>query len=219
MRPPIFYGRRQGRRLNQDLQHHAETHLLQNILKPEDWLSWQGPIWLEIGIGNGEHMLALAARHPDHLFIGCEPFRNGVVRASRDLAKARLANIKLWPDDARPLMASLPDKLLQGLIILFPDPWPKRRHKERRLLGPALWPEIVRLLKPGGELRFASDHAGYVAWAMHHLSWCKRECEPLHWENHDPNQWHQRPHAWPATRYEEKRLAGPPVWLQFRRLT
>jgi len=122
--------------------------------------------WLEIGFGGGEHMTAQAARRPDVLIIGAEPFQNGVASALRHIDEAGLTNVRVLDGDARDLMARLPDASLERVFILFPDPWPKARHNKRRIVQAEAVAEFARLLKRGGTLRFASDWADYVDWSL-----------------------------------------------------
>ena len=126
-------------------------------------------VWLEIGFGGGEHLAAQAARHPDILMIGCEPFLNGVASALRHIDEGGLKNVRLHADDARDVIAALPDASLDRVMILFPDPWHKARHNKRRLLSDAIAAEIARLLKPGGTLRFVTDWKDYADWALERL--------------------------------------------------
>src|SRR5439155_8581182 len=123
-------------------------------------------VWLEVGFGGGEHLAEQAARRPDVLMLGAEPFLNGVASALRHIDERGLANVRLHAGDARELMAALPDASLDRLIVLFPDPWPKARHHKRRLIQPAFLDEAARLLKRGGRLRFATDWADYADWTL-----------------------------------------------------
>src|SRR5579862_300500 len=116
-------------------------------------------VWLEIGFGGGEHMAAQAARRPDILIVGAEPFQNGVASAVRHIGEQALANVRVHDGDARELMTQMPDASLDRAFILFPHPWPKSRHNKRRLVQAETVAELARLLKPGGRLRFASDWA------------------------------------------------------------
>ena len=110
--------------------------------------------------------------------------------------------LRLYIGDARDLLEQLPDALFDRIFILFPDPWPKRRHHKRRLIQAATLDLLARVLKDGGELRFATDDAGYLAWAL------ERFCDhpALAWQVSGPADWRRRPDDWPATRYEEKAL-------------
>jgi tRNA (guanine-N7-)-methyltransferase len=171
-------------------------------------------VWLEIGFGGGEHMAAQAAAHPDILIIGAEPFQNGVASALRHIDEGGLSNVRLHDGDVRELLARLPDACLSRVFILFPDPWPKARHHKRRLIQPELAAELARLLKPGGDLRFASDWADYVDWTLAAL-----QANPdFTWTAEAADDWRAPPADHVTTRYEEKRLGDcRPVFLDFRR--
>jgi tRNA (guanine-N7-)-methyltransferase len=170
--------------------------------------------WLEIGFGGGEHMAAQAARAPDVLILGAEPFQNGVASAVRHIDEQGLANVRLHDDDVRELMARLPDAALARVYILFPDPWPKARHNKRRLVQADLAADLARLLQPGGRLRFASDVAHYVDHALATIT-----ANPaFRWTAEAAADWRVPPPDHITTRYEEKRLGDcAPVFLDFVR--
>ena len=171
-------------------------------------------VWLEIGFGGGEHMAAQAAANPDALILGAEPFLNGIASGLRHIDEARLTNIRDHDGDARELMARLPDQRLDRAFILFPDPWPKTRHHKRRIIQDDTVAELARLLKPGAPLRFASDVAHYVDWALEKIT-----ANPAFaWTAERANDWRARPADHVTTRYEEKRLGDcAPVFLDFTR--
>jgi tRNA (guanine-N7-)-methyltransferase len=171
-------------------------------------------VWLEIGFGGGEHMAAQAGRHPDALVLGCEPFVNGVASGLRHIDEAGLTNVRVHDGDARELMARLPDGSLDRIFVLFPDPWPKTRHHKRRIIQPETVAEFARLLKPGAPLRFASDVAHYVDWALEHI-----QASPhFVWTARAAADWRNPPADHVTTRYEEKRLGDcAPVFLDFIR--
>ena len=172
-------------------------------------------VWLEIGFGGGEHLAAQAARRPDALFLGAEPFVNGVASALRHIHEQGLDNVRLWPGDGRELMAALPAASLSRLIVLFPDPWPKIRHHKRRLVGPAFADEAARVLAPGGRLRFATDWADYADQALDVLA---RHAD-FAWAAERADDWRVAPGDHVTTRYELKRLGDcAPIWLEFARV-
>lgn len=170
--------------------------------------------WLEIGFGGGEHMAAQAGRHPDVLILGAEPFTNGVASAVRHIDEQGLSNVRLHDGDVRELMTRLPDASLTRVFILFPDPWPKARHNKRRLVQAETVAELARVLRPGGRLRFASDWADYVDWALARIS-----ADPAFtWTAARADDWRVPPGDHITTRYEEKRLGDcAPAFLDFVR--
>jgi tRNA (guanine-N7-)-methyltransferase len=172
-------------------------------------------VWLEIGFGGGEHMAAQADLHRDTLIIGAEPFQNGVASALRHIDEADLTNVRVLDGDVRELMGYLPDASLDRVFVLFPDPWPKARHHKRRVIQAQTVADLARLLKPGGQLRFASDVAHYVDWALA-LFLANPAFE---WTANKVSDWCAPPADHITTRYEEKRLGDcAPVFLDFVRL-
>ena len=172
-------------------------------------------VWLEIGFGGGEHLAEQASRHPDVLMIGCEPFLNEVASALRHIDERGLKNVRLHADDARDVMAALPDVSLDRVMILFPDPWHKARHNKRRLIQEDSAAGIARLLKPGGRLRFVTDWKDYAEWALERF-----ERTPGLVRQVDPSDdGFTAPADHVVTRYEEKKLGDtPPIFLDFRRV-
>lgn len=224
-RRETLYGRRRGRTLR---RHRADllTTLLPRLrLDPpepggriEPAALFPHPVtdvWLEVGFGGGEHLAAHAAAHPDIGLIGCEPFVNGVAGLLKLVDDGGLANVRIVPDDARPLLDALPDASVGRCFVLFADPWPKVRHHRRRFIGPENLDRLARVLKPGAELRLASDDIGLVRWMLEH-TWRHPAFE---WLARGPDDWRRRPPDWPPTRYEEKAIAAgrQPVFLRFRR--
>ena len=171
-------------------------------------------VWLEIGFGGGEHLAEQAARRPDVLLLGAEPFLNGAASMLRHIEARALTNVRLHVGDARDLLAVLPDASLQRVFILFPDPWPKVRHHKRRLIQPAMIGDLVRGLAPGGRLRFATDWADYADWSLERL----RATAGLAWTATRADDWRLAPADHVATRYQAKGLGDiSPVYLDFVR--
>lgn len=174
-------------------------------------------VWLEVGFGSGEHLLAQAASHPRVGIIGCEPFINGMAALLMEIVRepARAANIRVLMDDARPLIAALPAASLSKVFVLFPDPWPKARHAKRRFISPENLDALARVMKPGAELRVASDDEGYISWTLEHAP-----VHPAFMPLRTAAEWRQRPaQGWPGTRYEAKARAQgrTPAFFAFRR--
>lgn len=184
-------------------------------LEPAELFPPATPLWLEIGFGGGEHLVEMAARHPETGFIGCEPFLTGVAKVLGARAERGLDNIRIVVDDARVLLDLLPARSLQRIYVLFPDPWPKTRHHKRRIVNPATVAAFARVLQSGGELRLASDD---MAYASVMLETVLREPGFI-WLAERARDWRCRPPDQIATRYEMKaaRAGRPSRYLCFRR--
>ena len=181
---------------------------------PADLMPGAEEVWLEIGFGGGEHMASQAARAPNVLIIGCEPFLNGVASAVRHVDEQGLKNVRIKDGDARELIGHLPDACLNRVFILFPDPWPKARHHKRRIVQPEVLADLARVMKPGGKLRFATDVAGYADWALERVL----ASPDFKWAAERADDWRVPPADHITTRYEEKRLGDcEPVFFDFIR--
>lgn len=169
-------------------------------------------VWLEIGYGGAEHLLWQAGQHRDTGLIGCEVFEDGVVKALAGIESAGLDNVRLYADDARELLRWLPPACLERVFILFPDPWPKKRHVKRRLIQPAFLAMLARVMAPGGELRIATDIGDYARTMLLAL----RQHPEFVWTAKGPRDWRERPADWPETRYEAKGKAAARRCYYFR---
>lgn len=174
------------------------------------------PLHFEIGFGGGEHLAQRAASLPGDLFIGAEPFLNGVARALGHVEEGGLDNIRIAHGDALPVLERVPDGGLAMVYLLHPDPWPKARHAKRRMVNDGPLALIARKLRSGGELRLGTDHPVYL---RHALMVLRRFSGSLEWLVDGPASWRERPADWPETRYEAKaRRGGGEVWyLRYRR--
>ena len=119
---------------------------------------------LEIGFGGGEHLLHAARENPAIGFIGVEPFESGLAKAATVIGREALKNIRLYDEDAAPLLDWLPPASLARVDLLFPDPWPKKRHWKRRFVNAANLDRIARVLRADGIFRFATDIDDYAEW-------------------------------------------------------
>jgi len=222
---PRLYGRRKGRPLNA-----RKTALMRDLLpRLQIVLSNHPPLAggshaqsaygegsnitiLEIGFGGGEHLAAQAALHADKNFIGCEPFVNGIASLLDHIDRQNLKNIRIFPDDARLLLEALPDNALEACFILYPDPWPKKRHTERRIVNPDTLDLLARTLKPGAELRLATDVEPLANWMRDQILG-----HPAFEITYDSPT---TPPGWIQTRYEKKgeKEGRTPHYLIARRL-
>ncbi len=170
---------------------------------------------LESGFGGGEHLIAEAERHPRTGFIGVEPFVNGMAKALAAIEERKLRNIRLHHGDATDLLAWLPAAGLARVDLLYPDPWPKRRHWKRRFVQDASVAQIARILRRDGEFRFASDIPDYVAWTLLRLM----RSPDFGWTAEQADDWRLPWPGFTSTRYEAKakREGRVPCYLIFRR--
>lgn len=227
-----FYGRRHGKKLKG-----TRIFLMEQLLPRLEIKDPDGPIdlktlypftpkalWLEVGFGGGEHLAQMAKEHKDIGFIGAEPFVNGVAsllahlngswgRAANEtrlLEEGRSDNVRIYADDVRKLFPFFTDESFERIFVLYPDPWPKARHEDRRFLGPKNLKEIARLLISGGELCVATDVASYAVWTIQ-----QAESSDLFIQTNEDI--YQSPPDWVSTRYEQKGLkAGRrPVYLTY----
>lgn len=177
--------------------------------------SANGGVWLEIGFGGGEHLAWQARENPDIGIIGCEVFENGVASLLRAVERDALENVRIAMADARLLLERLPAGSLSRAFLLFPDPWPKRRHASRRFLQRETLDLLAQAMRDGAELRAASDDPKMQAWMLKQLL----ESPDFIWTARAAADAFGRPDDWPGTRYEAKAVAAGrrPIYLTFRR--
>lgn len=214
-----LYGRRQGHKLRMG-QAALVEEMLPRLEVPEsgplDATSLFGddgdsrrPIEFEIGFGSGEHLAAQAEARPDHGFVGCEPFINGVVGALTHVRDRDLHNVRIHMGDALEVLERFADASLDRVYLLHPDPWPKARHAKRRMMNHGPLDLIARKLKPGGEFRLGTDDPTYCRWSMMVMA-ARRD---FVWQARNAADFLTRPDDWPETRYERKaRSKGHEVW-------
>lgn len=222
--PLRFYGRRKGQPLTDRQQRLLDDALPKYALTldtvPRDLVTLfeNSPdnVRMEIGFGGGEHLAAMAKSHSEIGYIGCEPFVNGVVKLLTIIEETGLHNIRIYRDDSRPFLEALPANSIAQIDLLYPDPWPKRRHWKRRFFIAENLDRMARVLKPGGYLRFATDIEDYVSWALEQA----RAQTSFEWVADKDHHWFKPWDGWPGTRYEAKaiREGRRPHYLTFRRV-
>ncbi|MDR6815955.1 tRNA (guanine-N7-)-methyltransferase [Neorhizobium sp. 2083] len=219
-----FFGRRKGKQLRErqaegiatllpalklDLQAPAPATLSEIFPIPVEELR------LEIGFGGGEHLVHRAQENPQTGFIGVEPFVNSMAKLLSRVDELGLKNIRVYDDDATQVLDWLPDASLDRIDLLYPDPWPKRKHWKRRFVSEVNLDRFHRVLKPGGLFLFASDIDTYVNWTLTHC----RDHGGFQWQAEQSSDWLTPFAGWPGTRYENKarREGRSSAYLTFRR--
>ncbi|MEI4197659.1 tRNA (guanine(46)-N(7))-methyltransferase TrmB [Roseovarius sp. E0-M6] len=222
-----FYGRLKGKALKPSQKRYLEEDLAALSPGPVGWEEnpdrtpldletrfGARPVWLEIGFGGGEHLVHQAAENPHVAIIGAEPFINGVAMLLGKIRRAGVANLAVHPGDARDLFDVLPDASISRAFLLYPDPWPKKRHHRRRFVTPEHLGPLARVMAPGAILRVATDIPDYVRQTLEEV--------PRHgfeWLAKRPADWREPWEDWQSTRYEKKALreGRVPHYLTFRR--
>ena len=221
------FGRRRARTLNA-----RQSGLVEGLLPPlrldlntptvpadrlaERLMPGARAVWLEIGFGGGEHLIAQSEVHADVAFIGCEPFIDGVVKVLSAIEERKLGNIRLHDDDARDVLRWLPEASIDRAFVLFPDPWPKAKHRKRRLVSAATLALLARVMKPGAELRVATDIGDYARTILQAMA----QQSAFRWTAMCPADWRIQGDDWPVTRYQQKanREGRCSYFLRFERL-
>jgi tRNA (guanine-N7-)-methyltransferase len=220
-----FYGRRKGKPLRGLQADRLETLLPEFLVdlesQPPQPLNALFPLEteslrLEIGFGGGEHLIHRAVENPTTGFIGVEPFVNSMQKLLAHVEEAGARNVRVYNDDATQLLDWLPDACLDQIDLLYPDPWPKKKHWKRRFVSKVNLDRFHRVLKPGALFCFASDIDTYVNWALQHC----RDHGGFEWTARNASDWLTPYQGWPSTRYEAKakREGRSSAYLTFRRV-
>lgn len=222
-----FYGRVRGKTLKPAQATYLQEDLDRLSPGPVDWEKnpdripldlvarfGNRPVWLEIGFGGGEHLVHQAATHPDIALIGCEPFMNGVAMLLGKIRRSGVTNLAVHPGDVRNLFDVLPAGSIDRAFLLYPDPWPKKRHHRRRFVTPEHLAPLARVLKPGAIFRVATDIPDYVRQTLTEVPRAGFD-----WLAEGPCDWREAWPDWTPTRYEQKALREGriPHYLTFRR--
>ncbi len=235
---PKFFGRRKGRTIRK-----AKSFLLANFLQKvqiQDHTVWDKDkmfsipvqkVCLEIGFGDGEHLAGLSLKQKDTGFVGVEVFQNGVAHLLSlmtgvkdatqthddiNLLANRVDNVRIFADDVRLLFDRIPDAFFDKIYLLFPDPWPKKRHADRRFINQANLIALARILRKGGILQIATDHKVY----KRHVLQTMRQCEDFVWTAVKSDDWRYPPSDWVETKYQRKAKSEgrKAVFFEYRRL-
>ena len=223
-----FYGRRHGKTLRPSQLEYLEQDLASLSPGAVEWeenperapldlksIFGGRPVWLEIGFGGGEHLVHQATSNPEAGLIGCEPFINGVAMLLGKVREAGATNLRIHPGDVRDLFDVLPDGSVEKVFLLYPDPWPKKRHHRRRFVTPEHLEPLARATAPGAEFRVATDIPDYVRQTLEEVPKAG-----FRWLAERPDDWREPWDDWCSTRYEQKALreGRVPHYLTFRRI-
>lgn len=218
-----MFGRRTGRPLTQKRKDAIDKLLAEISLKPEHLQEEQnvtpadifGKIvketWFEIGFGSGEHLSALMRQNPNTCYLGAEPFLNGMSSFLKDIEDLPHDNIRVIMDDAMFIANSLAPNTLDGMYILNPDPWHKKRHFKRRIVNTENLDVFARILKPGAKLILTTDVPELADWMMIHAG----NHPAFEWTAQTADDWRNQPEGWTTTKYETKRAKGATMMVYY----
>lgn len=210
LEPRAFFGRKSGKRLlkgqlelfdkllpklNIDLPSTPE-----GMLDPKSLFNNKQKIIIEIGYGGGEHLAQKAKQNPKIGFIGCEVYSGGIGKLLQQIDQSKIENIRLYCDDGIKLLNILATSSIDEIYLLYPDPWPKKKHNKRRFISKMTLDAMARVIKENGYFHFATDIEDYANWTLAHIL----RHEDFSLELKEPNSWHQAFDGWLPTRYEKK---------------
>lgn len=218
-----FYGRRKGRKLtptaNLALKEGGKYFIKQpnpeqNVLGLFSY-GKKKIITLEIGFGNGDNLVQSAKNYPGSLFIGAEPFLNSTVQCIQKLKKNNITNVKIWHDDIKKIINFIPPNSIAEIKILFPDPWPKTKHKARRLIQPTFIEHLNFILAKNGTITVGTDHPVLKSWVLEQF----QSNQGLEWLANDAKDWRTRPLDCFSTKYEKKAYKENrvPSWFIYKK--
>ena len=235
---PKFFGRRKGRVVRKAKQFLLDNMLPQMRVTPETVFDAERlfgeakqEICLEIGFGDGQHLYGQALKNPQNGYVGVEVFQNGVANLltlisglkegdnlpeNVDVHDYAVQNVRVFDDDVRLLFKALPDDFFDKIYLLFPDPWPKKKHAGRRFVNPDNLKEIKRILKSGGIFRIATDHPVY----KRHVLRTMHQNADFVWTAKCGDDWRKEPVDWVRTKYQQKaiREGRRPVFFDYKKL-
>jgi len=214
-----FYGRRKGRRISSTnlklLENYSNKFYLQEEqickLAPYEY----NKNILEIGFGNGDNLVNMSLNKPNNLFIGCDAYYNGCVKLLKKIVNKNIKNIKIWPDDIHLIIKKFKKNFFDLILILHPDPWPKKKHKKRRLIQQKFLDDLSNVMRHKGKLIISTDHEVMKSWILEQFHvrrdfiWLKNG---LNYENEQPK--------WTInTKYTSKALKNNNVvnWFFFKK--
>ena len=213
----LFYGRRKGRKLTRSAQLAIKNG--HNYIIQKDYFSHifnnNKNIILEIGFGDGENLINSAKINSNFFYIGADPFINTTAKCLSKIIKFNLKNVLIWPDDVRKILNFFPQNSISQIKILFPDPWPKKKHEKRRLIQNEFLEKLYPIIKPKGIITIATDHDLLKKWVLEKF----QAHTKFEWIVQSSKDWRFRPHDCFQTKYEVKSITElrKPCWFTFKK--
>ena len=215
-----LYGRKKGRKLSLKKQSLINTLLpnisLDNEVIFQNIFNSDIKKFLEIGFGHGENLIHLSKERPGWIFLGIEPFINGVASLLEKIDKEKISNIYLLNGDGRNFLTKLSKDTISEACILFPDPWQKSKHISRRIIQQGFLDNMSKILKKNSTLHLSSDHPSAQEWMLKSLINNKN----FDWEIENINDCYQKPEVFAETKYMKKsiREMRNVMWFKFKNI-
>ena len=194
-----IYGRKKGRKkihsVDKDFFVNCKINLETDIKKNKKNI-------IDVGSGKGENTLFLAKKNPDALIIAIEIFWDGNINLCKQLSKLKLYNVKIFSSNVLKLFDHLnKDDYFNEIWILFPDPWPKKKHYKRRLINDNFFTKVYPYLKKNGKIFIATDSSSYLKSIMNSIYKTK---SLFNWLNNKPQNWIYEMLDLPCTKFFKK---------------
>ena len=168
-----FYGRRKGRTVSPTISKLVKDYSYKFYIQEDQICTLNfhenEKNILEIGFGNGENLVNMSLNKPNDLFIGCDAYYNGCAKLIKKILNKNIKNIKIWPDDIHLIIKKFKKNFFDLILILHPDPWPKKKHKKRRLIQQKFLDDLNQILRYEGKLIISTDHNSMKSWVLEHL--------------------------------------------------
>ena len=215
----FFYGRRKCRKVSSSnlriIKDYSYKFYLQEEQISKLKLNKNNKNVLEIGFGSGENLINLSLNQPKDTFIGCDPYYNGCAKLLKQIVNKNIRNIKIWPDDIHLIISKFKRNFFDLILILQPDPWPKKKHKKRRLIQQKFLDDLNQILKYQGDLILSTDHNEMKCWILEqfHLR------EDFLWVRDGHHYKNKQPKWIINTKYNDKALENNKVvnWFFFKK--
>ena len=214
-----FYGRRKGRKVSPTISKLVEEYSQKFYIQENEIsklkLHENEKNILEIGFGNGENLVNMSLNKPNDLFIGCDAYYNGCAKLIKKILNNNIKNIKIWPDDINLIIKKFKKNFFDFILIIQPDPWPKKKHKKRRLIQQKFLDDLNQILKREGELIISTDHNVMKSWVLEQL----HIREDFLWIKNGSHYQNKRPEWIINTKYTNKASQNNRVvnWFFFKK--
>ena len=214
-----FYGRRKGRKVSSSNLRVVKDYSYKFYLQEEQIsklkLNENNKNILEIGFGNGMNLVHMSLNRPNDLFIGCDVYHNGCVKLLKQIVIQNIRNIKIWPDDINLIIKKFKRDFFDLILILQPDPWPKKKHKKRRLIQQKFLDDLSKVMRDKGKLIISTDHDVMKSWVLEQLH-IRRD---FTWVKNGFNYENEKPKCIINTKYTCKALENDNVvnWFFFKK--